>query len=228
MPVWSTPAALRALRAVLVVPGLFALTYQVIGDLQLATFTAFGGFATLVMASFGGRRRDKLIAHFGLAVASSVLIVIGTAVSPSPLVATLVSIPVVFCVLFAGIAGPNAASASTAALLAYVLPATSSAPMSTIGPRLAGWWLASVVGTAAVLVFAQRVPGQQLRSAAAASARALVDQLDAALRGDVSDTFRTTLLDAKHHLLGVFTATPYRPTGLAAADQALEDRKSVV
>ncbi|HEX9338223.1 MAG TPA: hypothetical protein VF892_20160, partial [Pseudonocardiaceae bacterium] len=89
LPVWSKPAALRALRATVVVPGLFALTYQVIGNLQLATFTAFGGFATLVMASFGGRRRDKLIAHFGLAVASSVLLVIGTAVSTSPVVATL-------------------------------------------------------------------------------------------------------------------------------------------
>ncbi|HYS34694.1 MAG TPA: FUSC family protein, partial [Pseudonocardiaceae bacterium] len=153
LPVWSKPAAMRAVRATVVVPGLFALTYEVVGDLQLATFTAFGGFATLVMASFGGRRRDKLLAHLGLAVASSLLLVIGTAVSPSPVLATLITIPVVFGVLFAGIAGPNAASASTAALLAYVLPATSSAAMSTIPARLEGWWLASIVGTAAVLLF---------------------------------------------------------------------------
>ncbi len=213
---------MRAVRATVVVPGLFALAYQVIGDLQLATFTAFGGFATLVMASFGGRRRDKLVAHLGLAAASSVLIVIGTAVSPSPVLATLVTIPVVFCVLFAGIAGPNAASASTAALLAYVLPATSSAAMSTVPARLEGWWLATIVGTAAVLLFSPRLPGQQLRTAAAASARALADQLDAALHGDTSPRHREKSIEAKHQLIAAFTATPYRPTGLATADQALD------
>jgi len=213
---------MRAVRATVVVPGLFALTYEVVGDLQLATFTAFGGFATLVMASFGGRRRDKLLAHLGLAVASSLLLVIGTAVSPSPVLATLITIPVVFGVLFAGIAGPNAASASTAALLAYVLPATSSAAMSTIPARLEGWWLASIVGTAAVLLFSPRLPGQQLRNAAATSARALADQLDAALHGETLPSHRESSIEAKHQLLAAFTATPYRPTGLATADQALD------
>ncbi len=41
---------------------------QVIGNLQKATFAAFGGFATLILAGFAGTRRDKLIAHAGLAV----------------------------------------------------------------------------------------------------------------------------------------------------------------
>ena len=57
-PVWSVPAFLRAVRAAVLVPGLFAFTSQVIGNLQMATFAAFGGFATLVLASFGGNRRD--------------------------------------------------------------------------------------------------------------------------------------------------------------------------
>ena len=43
---WSTDAAMRALRAILVVPGLFALADQVVGDVQMATFAAF-----LVLAS---------------------------------------------------------------------------------------------------------------------------------------------------------------------------------
>ena len=41
-PVWSRPAALRTLRAVLVVPSLFALTYEGFGNLQMALFAAFG------------------------------------------------------------------------------------------------------------------------------------------------------------------------------------------
>src|SRR6266700_8404599 len=52
-PAWSVPAALRTLRAVLVVPSLFALTYEGFGNLQMALFAAFGGFAHLVFAAFG-------------------------------------------------------------------------------------------------------------------------------------------------------------------------------
>ncbi|HEX4864164.1 MAG TPA: hypothetical protein VFV02_08835, partial [Acidimicrobiales bacterium] len=122
-PVWSKPAALRAVRATLVVPGLFALTDRVIGDLQMATFAAFGGFATLVLASFTGGRLHKLAAHTLLGVVGSVLLIIGTAVTSNTALAVVVTVPVVFSVLFGGIAGPNAASGATAALLAYVLPA---------------------------------------------------------------------------------------------------------
>ena len=68
-PIWSVPAGLRMLRAVLVIPSLFALTFEGFGNLQMALFAAFGGFASLVMASFGGSRRDKLTAHLGLAFA---------------------------------------------------------------------------------------------------------------------------------------------------------------
>src|SRR6266481_1399022 len=70
-PTWSVPAGLRTLRAVLVIPSLFALTFEGFGNLQMALFAAFGGFASLIMASFGGSRRDKLIAHLGLAVIGS-------------------------------------------------------------------------------------------------------------------------------------------------------------
>jgi uncharacterized membrane protein YccC len=221
LPVWSTPAAMRAVRATLVVPGLFALSYQVIDDLQIATFAAFGGFATLVMASFGGRARDKLLAHFGLAVGGSVLLVIGTAVNASIPIAAVVTLIVVFCVLFAGVTGPNATSGGIAVLMAYVLPAASPGTMSMVPSRLAGWWLASIVGTIAVLVFSPRSPGVALQTAAARSARALADQLTAALRGEDLADHRVRSLDAKHALMSTFTATPYRPTGLATADQAL-------
>ena len=33
----------------------------------MATFAAFGSFATLLFANFGGTRRDKLVAHTLLA-----------------------------------------------------------------------------------------------------------------------------------------------------------------
>jgi hypothetical protein len=68
---------MRALRAVLVIPSVFALTYEGLGNLQLALFAAGGGFASLIVASFGGSRRDKLVAHLGLAVTGSIALIIG-------------------------------------------------------------------------------------------------------------------------------------------------------
>src|SRR2546430_3527172 len=58
-PAWSVPAGLRTLRAVLVIPSLFPLTFEGFGKLQMALFAPFGGFATVVMASFRGRMRVK-------------------------------------------------------------------------------------------------------------------------------------------------------------------------
>jgi uncharacterized membrane protein YccC len=219
--VWSLPAFLRAVRAAVVVPGLFAFTSQVIGNLQMATFAAFGGFATLVLASFAGTRRDKLVAHLGLAVAGSVLLTIGTIVSSSTLLAALATVPVTFAVFFAGVAGPNAASGITAALLAYVLPAASFGTIAMVPDRLAGWWLASVCGTAAVLLLSPRPADDALRAASAKLADDLADELDAALAGTATEEQLTGLMAAKQELITRFTATPYRPTGLAAEDQAL-------
>src|SRR5215472_12712273 len=80
---WSRPAALRAIRATIVVPGLFALSFKVIGDAQMTVFAVFGAFGALVMSSFGGSRRHKAVGHLGLAIAGSVALTIGTVVSGS-------------------------------------------------------------------------------------------------------------------------------------------------
>jgi len=221
LPAWSVPAGLRALRAVLVIPCLFALTFEGFGNLQMALFAAFGGFAHLVMASFGGSRRDKLIAHSGLAVIGSLGLIIGTAVSGISWLAVLVTIPVTFGIFFAGVAGPNAASGVTAALLPYVLPVATPGTVGMIPDRLAGWWLASVVSTAAVLLIPAPSPGDRLRAAAARSARALAAHLEASARGTATAADAQACQEAKHQLMTTFASTPYRPVGLATADQGM-------
>jgi len=220
-PAWSVPAAMRTIRAVVVIPSLFAICYEGFGNLQLALFAAFGGFASLIMASFGGSARDKVIAHLGLAVTGSIALIIGTAVSGTAWLAALVTIPVAFGIFFAGVAGPNAASGVTAALLAYVLPVASPGAASMIPDRLAGWWLASVVSTAAVLLFSPPSPGDRLRAAAAGSARTLSAHLAASVQGRATAADLATCQAAKYELLSAFATTPYRPTGLATADQGL-------
>jgi uncharacterized membrane protein YccC len=221
LPVRSTPAALRAVRATVVMAGLFAITYKLIGNLQIATFAAFGSFATLVLSSFGGTRRDKLLAHAALAVAGSVLLSIGTAVSSSTLLAATVTVPVTFAVFFSGVAGPNAASGTTGALLAYVLPAASPGTIAMIPDRLAGWWLASAAGTVAVLVLSPRPGADGLRRAASGAAAALAEETEAALEGPVGEERLAAAVTAKHELLASFNATPHSPLGLARADRAL-------
>jgi hypothetical protein len=220
-PAWSVPAVMRTVRAVVVIPSLFAITYEGFGNLQLALFAAFGGFASLIVASFGGSARDKVIAHLMLAVTGSIALIIGTAVGGITWLATLVTIPVAFGIFFAGVAGPNAASGVTAALFAYVLPVASPGTLSMIPDRLAGWWLASVVSTAAVLLFSPPSPGDRLRAAAARSARALAAHLDASVGGRATAADVAACQAAKHELLSAFATTPYRPTGLATADQGL-------
>ena len=209
------------MRAVLVIPSLFALTFEGFGNLQMALFAAFGGFATLIMASFGGTRRDKVIAHLGLAVIGSLGLIIGTAVSGITWLAVLVTIPVTFGIFFAGVAGPNAASGVTAALLPYVLPVATPGTVGMIPDRLAGWWLASVVSTAVVLLIPAPSPGDRLRAAAAGSAHALAAHLEASVRGTATADDVQACQAAKHQLMIAFAGTPYRPVGLATADQGM-------
>jgi uncharacterized membrane protein YccC len=221
LPVWSVPAFIRAARATIVMPCLFALTFEVIGNAQMTLFAVFGSFATLVLASFGGTRRDKAMAHLGLALVGSAALIIGTLVSGIAWLATLVTIPVAFAIFFAGVAGSNAASGVTAALLLYVLPVAGLAEPGTIPSRLAGWWLASIVGTAAVLLTSPRSPGDKLRATTAGAATTLARHISAALNGTATPADREASLAARHQLKMTFTAGPYRPTGLAAPDQAL-------
>jgi len=221
LPTWSVPAAMRAVRATLVMPSLFALTAEVVGDPQMTLFAVFGSFATLVLVSFGGTRRDKAIAHLGLAVTGSAVLIIGTLVSGTAWLAALVTIPVTFVIFFAGVASPNAQAGVLGALLAYILPAASPAAAGTIGPRLAGWWLASVAGTAAVLLLSPRPAGDRLRARAAQAATALAAYLDAAVGGTATPGHRDASLAARHELKTAFEAGPSRPTGLATRDQGL-------
>ena len=220
-PVWSVPAAMRVVRAVVVIPALFALTYEGFGNLQMALFAAFGGFANLVVASFGGSKRDKAFAHFMLALIGSIGLIIGTAVNGIQWLAVLVTIPVTFGIFFLGVTSPNAASGTIAALFPFVLPVATAGTVSMIPDRLAGWWLASAVSAVAVLVFSPPAPGDRLRAAAAGSARALATVLANAARGTATPADHEACQAAKHELMSAFASTPFRPTGLATPDQAL-------
>ncbi|HZC92284.1 MAG TPA: FUSC family protein [Mycobacterium sp.] len=220
---WSVPAAVRAVRGTIVVNGLFALTLYVIGDdqKQMCLFATFGALTTAVFTNFGGSRRDILRAHLGLAATAGLVLTIGTLVNGSVWLATAVTIPVAFTIFFAGMIGPNAAGATNSALLAYVLAVASPGTATTIPARLAGWWLAAAVSAAAILLVSPNDPGDRLRAAAAATATAVARYLRAALGGAATTAEMQESQAATETLMDTFAATPYRPTGLATADQAM-------
>jgi uncharacterized membrane protein YccC len=231
---WSVPAALRAARATIVIPLLFALTFKVIRNEQMTLFAVFGGFATLVVTSFGGTRRDKAVAHLGLATAGTLAIVLGTLASETAWLAAIVTLPVAFVIYFAGSATPNASAGVTGCLFAFVLPVASSGGTAVLLSRLEGWWLASAVSTAAVLLVVPKMPGDRLRAQCATLAAALADQIDAILTAGATQdgngaaqpaadaaARQDALVSINSDLMNAFVAAPYRDVGLAAADAGL-------
>ena len=126
-------------------PAVFAIGHFVFSNSQTGLFGAFGSFALLLLVDFPGRPRTRLYGYIGLFVVGVCFIALGT-VASSHKVAAVVSMALVgFAVLFAGIFLPQAAIASTAALLLFVLPVAVVQPASEVGSRLVGWTLAGAV-----------------------------------------------------------------------------------
>ena len=130
-------------------PLAFIFATRVVGDLQFATFVAFGCFALLVMADFGGSRTPRAAAYAITTVVGAALIVIGTLASPTPWVGALLMVVIGFTLQFAGVFGGYIAAAQTALMLSFVLSVAIPAPASAIGGRILGWLLAGVLSTTA-------------------------------------------------------------------------------
>src|SRR3954469_15845408 len=92
----------RAGRTAIVLPALFALGTEVIGNPVIATFAAFGSFAMLLLVDFTGPMRDRLRNQATLAVACGVLIALATLASRTTWLAATAMAVVGVGVLFAG------------------------------------------------------------------------------------------------------------------------------
>jgi hypothetical protein len=73
----------RAGRAAIVMPAMFAIGKELIGNPALATFAAFGSFAMLLLVDFGGPLRERVFAQVALAVVGCAFVCVGTLVSQS-------------------------------------------------------------------------------------------------------------------------------------------------
>jgi uncharacterized membrane protein YccC len=217
-------ASLRsAARAAIVMPAVFAFADQVIENPQTTIFAAFGSFAMLVFADFGGPLRSRFVAYLALAGLGAANVVLGTLCSQNTWLAAAAMAMVGFAILLSGAINGYFAAAGTAALLTFVLPVTIAAPPSEIPARLGGWALAAAAGICAHMLLWPVRPRDPLRADAARACVALADLADSTLAGDRSAVAARVLTarDAVDGLRRRFLATPHRPTGPTGRTAAL-------
>src|SRR5690242_14123484 len=155
----------RATRAAIIMPAMFALGDKVIGNPQLATFAAFGSFAMLLLVDFGGSMAERLQAQAALVVTGGVFVCLATLASQTVWLAAVAMAVVGFGVIFAGVVSSVLAGATTALLLAFILPVSLAAPASAVPDRLAGWAMAGGVAlVATTLRSEERRVGKECRS----------------------------------------------------------------
>ena len=224
----------RAGRAAIMMPAMFALGDRLIGNADVATFAAFGSFSMLLLVDFGGPIRQRALALVSLAGLGAVFVCLGTLASRPAWLAAVAMGLVSLVVLFVGVVSSVLAGATTAMLLAMILPVSITAPPSAIPDRLAGWALAAAGALAAVTLLWPLPARDSLRSGAATACRALSDRLladvaarqtllaavDAGTSAGALERCRRAALAADAAVAALrrgFLATPYRPTGLTTS-----------
>jgi hypothetical protein len=214
-------AVKRSVRAAVAIPTVFGLTHLLFSDRQVSLFAAFGSFSLLLLVDFPGRFRARLLSYIVLWVFGSGLITLGTVISTDKWAAVVVMAVVGFVVLFVGIVSPQAASASTATLLIFVLPVAVAQPAGAVGPRLVGWVAAGVIGIAASMAIWPTPRRDDLRRRLSATVSA-VARLAAAHAGGLADSEARSAVQGELALLrDRFATTPYPPTGAAPTAVAL-------
>ncbi len=221
----------RAGRSAIVMPGLFALGDKVIGNPDVATFAAFGSFAMLLLVDFTGPMRDRLQAQLALGIVGAIFVCVGTLASRAAWLAALAMALVGLGVLFAGVVSSVLAGATTALLLAFILPVTLTGPASVIPDRLTGWAMASGASILAVALLWPTPAQAPLRRPAVAACRALAARLRVEIAYALGEAMAPSAADlaaavaeaqaAVGALHRGFLATPYRPTGLSTATRTV-------
>jgi uncharacterized membrane protein YccC len=213
----------RATRAALVIPATFAFTKLVIGDIQTATFAAFGCFALLVLADFGGTRRPRAVAYVSTTLVGAALVTLGTLASPVAWVAALIMLLVGFCIQFVGVFGSYVPAAQTALLLSFVLAVSIPGPPGAVGARLAGWLIAGFVSTLSGVFFWPRFERLHLRGKAAEACRALAQLIKAQRQRQENSELDHHQEGARVSVTAVrrqYASTPKRPAGPTRRDRA--------
>ena len=215
----------RAARAAILMPGLFAVCEAAFDNPQVALFAAFGSFAMLAFAHFGGPARKRFAAYIALTVGGAGLIAVATVVSEHVWLAVVGTAVVGFAASFGSVLGGYVAAGSLAATLSFVLAVAVPAGVDDIPARLLGWGLAGGACAVATLVLWPRYERGDLVKALAAAVGAVADLVGELLSPQAApgalEERRTSALAATRALTQVYRTMPYRPAGPTAHDQAI-------
>jgi hypothetical protein len=214
-------AVKRSVRAGVVLPSVFALAHFLFSSPQTSLFVTFGSFALLLLVDFPGRPRTRLVSYLALFAVGSCFIALGTVASTHKVAAAVAMAVVGFAVLFAGVVSPQAATASTAALLTFVLPVAVGQPAAATGPRLVGWVLAGAFSIPACMLIWPTPWHDNLRRRLSATVSAVGRLAEAYAEGRSDSEARVAVESELSLLLDQFAGTPYPPTGRAADAVAL-------
>jgi hypothetical protein len=214
-------AVKRSVRAAIVMPSVFGLAHLLFANSQVSLLGAFGSFSLLLLVDFPGRPRTRFLSYVALFLMGSCFIALGTFVSTDKVAAVAAMAVVAFAVLFAGAVSPQAATASTAALLLFVLPVAVAEPAAAVGPRLVGWGLAGAFCIPACMLIWPTPWHDDLRRRLSATVSAL-SQLVTALVGTQRDGDARAAVESElSQLRGQFAKTQYPPTGSTPGAVAL-------
>jgi uncharacterized membrane protein YccC len=214
-------AVKRSIRAAVIMPTVFGLTHVLFSNPQVSLFGAFGSFSLLLLVDFPGRTRTRLLSYVALVLVGACFIAVGTVVSTDKVAAVVAMAAVGFCVLFLGLVSPQVATASTAALLLFVLPVAVPQPAGAVGPRLLGWAFAAVFCVTACMLVWPTPWHDNLRRRLSATIAAVARLAEAHLGGGSVAEAKTAMESEVGLLRRQLAGTPYPATGAAASALAL-------
>jgi Fusaric acid resistance protein-like len=159
----------RAGRAAIVAPSLFALALLIIKQPDVAGFAVFGTFVHLVMIEYDSSRRARFAEAAMLTLLGATAIGLATLASADVWLAIAGALAAGFLSECPWLARGHLARIRTALLLAFMLGVASTASGSAVYPRLAGWLLAGLVAQPILLLL--WVPIQPIKTASEIGAR---------------------------------------------------------
>ncbi|MEU8735344.1 FUSC family protein [Streptomyces tendae] len=209
---------------------MLAITYPITGSADMAVFAALSPLVLTMFSDVSGTQRRRVVHQVKLALATTVLIVLGTLASQWTWVATLGTFAVAISILFSGVVSSALATATTPLLISFVLPTTLASPTGFLADRLVGWLAGSTAAVLTVAFLWPAPPRDPLRAHTAVACARIARQLrvEAACGGarlgnneqDVETAARETA-ESIAALRDAFFATPYRPAGLSTSSRAV-------
>lgn len=206
----------RATRAGLVLPVVavvgLAVGTAVGSGSQTTMFAIFGAVALLVVVDFPGNRPARALAYAGLGFNGTVLITLGTLLSPHPWLAVPAMFAIGVLVTFSGVLSEIIAAGQRSTLMTFVLPVCT--PAGPVPDRLLGWAVAWAIAVPAALFLLPPTHHDDLRKHAAQVCRLLAARLEGSATAQ-------ELSDAMEVLGDNFLGADFRPVGLTAGSRAL-------